>query len=84
MLNKPKDLTADLQIDEIWIAKHELCPNGILGIEWSGAAGFGRYELILRDDGLLHAYTECMDKKEDKAFTKAILTALIDKIVIEE
>ena len=74
----------DLQIDEIWIRQHEFCPNGVIGIEWSANIGFGRYELVPGDDGKLHAYTECMDRGEDKEFTKAILAALVDEIVIEE
>ena len=41
----------DVDIHEIWMAKHEICPNGVLGIEWSSDVGFGRYELILGDDG---------------------------------
>jgi hypothetical protein len=73
----------NLNIDEIWIRVHEYCPNGVIGIEWSANIGFGRYELILGDDGNLHAYTEYMDKGEDKEFTKMILNALVDKIVIE-
>jgi hypothetical protein len=73
----------DLNIDEIWIRVHEYCPNGVIGIEWSANIGFGRYELVLGDDGKLHAYTEYMDKDEDKEFTKIILNALVDKIVIE-
>ena len=74
----------DLNIDEIWICVHECCPNGVIGIEWSANVGFGRYELILGDDGLFHAYTEHMDKCEDKRFTEAILKELINKIVVED
>lgn len=73
----------NLNIDEIWIAKHEYCPNGAIGIEWSANIGFGRYELWIGDDGLLHADTEYMDKGEDKEFTKMILEALVDKIIVE-
>jgi hypothetical protein len=72
-----------LSIDDIWIRVHEYCPNGVIGIEWSANIGFGRYELALGDDGKFHAYTECMDKGEDKEFTKMILNALVDKIVVE-
>lgn len=73
----------NLEIDEIWIAKHEYCPNGAIGIEWSANIGFGRYELVLGNDGMLHAYTEYMDKGEDKEFTEMILKELINKIVVE-
>ena len=74
----------NLTIDEIWMNKHEICPHGVIGIEWSANIGFGRYELILGDDGMLHAYTECLDRGEDKEFTKAILEKLVEKIVVEE
>lgn len=74
----------DLEIDDIWIRVHEYCPNGVIGIEWSANIGFGRYELVLGDDGKFHAYTEYLDNNEDKNFTKAILNALIDKIVVED
>ena len=74
----------NLSIDRIWIRQHEVCPNGVIGIDWSANIGFGRYELVLGDDGMLHAYTECMDRGEDKEFTKAILAELVKKIVVEE
>ena len=74
----------NLNIDEVWIRQHEVCPNGIIGIDWSANIGFGRYELVLGDDGMLHAYTECMDRGEDKEFTRAILEKLVEKIVVEE
>ena len=73
----------NVNIDEIWIAKHEVCPNGVFGVEWSSDIGFGRYVLILGDDGKLHAQTEHMDNGEDKSFTKDILHALVEHIVIE-
>ena len=74
----------NLNIDEIWINKHKHCPNGVIGIEWSANIGWGRYELVLSEDGMLHAYTECMDRGEDKEFTKSILAELVKKIVVED
>ena len=74
----------NLQIDDIRIRQHEVCPNGVIIIEWSSNIGWGRYDLALGDDGMLHAYTECMDRGEDKEFTKAILAELVNKIVVEE
>lgn len=79
------DYTEELQIDKIWINRHkDYVPNGCIGIEWSGAVGFGRFEIVLDENGTPHAYTEYMDKGEDKKFTKAILNLLVDKIVIED
>lgn len=74
----------NLTIDDIRIRQHEVCPNGVICIEWSANIGWGRYDLVLGDDGKLHAYTECMDRGEDKEFTKAILAALVEKIVVED
>ena len=75
----------NLEIDRIWINRHEeVCPNGVIGIEWSSNIGWGSYELVLENDGMLHAYTEYMDRGEDKEFTKAILAELVNHIVIED
>ncbi len=74
----------NLEINEIWIAKHDVCPNGVIGIEWSGDPGFGRYELILGDDGKLHAMTEHMDIPTQKMFSRDILNAILRDIVIDE
>ena len=74
----------NLSIDRIWIHEHEYCPNGVIGIEWSANIGWGRYELVLGDDGMLHAYTEHMDRGEDKEFTKMIMGKLVEKIVVED
>ena len=79
MNNTPK-----IEIEEIWINRHEHCPHGVIGIDWSGNAGFGRFEIVLDENGVPHAYTEHMDSGDDKAFTKAVLDALVDKIVIED
>jgi hypothetical protein len=74
----------EIDIHEIWMAKHEICPNGVLGIEWASDIGFGRYELILGDDGKLHAMTEHMDFPEHKDFTRDVLTALMKHIEIDD
>lgn len=74
----------NLEIKEVWIRQHEVCPNGVIGIEWSSDAGFGRYELIMEEDGMLHAQSECMDSNEDKKFIKALLDKLLDKIIVDE
>ena len=72
-----------LEINEVWIAKNDLCPNGCIGIDWSGNIGFGQWVAELGDDGKLHANTECMDSNDDKLFTKQLLEALLKEIVIE-
>lgn len=80
-----EEMTDGLTIDEIWIAKHEHCPNGVIGINWSAPnCGFGQYTMVLGEDGKLHADTEHMDKNDDKRFTKLLLQLLIDKIDIED
>ena len=65
MRERPHDLTEGLEIDEVWIRQHSVCPNGVIGIEWSGAAGFGRCEFVLDDHGVLHADTEHMASNEN-------------------
>lgn len=77
------DATNNLEIDEIWIRQHERCPDVVIGINWSSDAGFGQYELIMKD-GTLHAMSEHMDNNQDKKFIKALLEKLLDKIVIDE
>lgn len=80
-----EELTADLTIDEIWINRHERCPNGVIGIEWSAPnCGFGQYVMHLGEDGMLHADSEHMDKGDDKRFVKLLLELLLEKIVIED
>lgn len=74
----------NLEIDKILITKTSTCPNGIICIDWSANVGFGEYTLVLEKDGMLHAYTENMDNGENKEFSKAILTELLNKIVIED
>lgn len=80
-----EELTAGLEIDEIWINRNEHCPNGVIGIEWSAPnCGFGQYVMYLGDDGLLHADSEHMDKGEDRRFTQLLLALLIEKVVIDD
>lgn len=57
---------------------------GVLGVDWSGSHGFGRWEMILDENGIPHIYTECMDKDQSKEFSKAILQNILDKAIIEE
>ena len=73
-----------VEINEVWIAKHEYCPNGVIGIDWAGEEGFGRYELILEDDGKLHARTEYMDSDKQKLFSRDVLNAILRDIVIDD
>ena len=79
----------NLEIDEVWMNRTDNCPRGVIGIEWScSEMGFGRYELIVREDGKITAETECMDSQDDLRFTNAILDAfknyVIKNIVVEE
>lgn len=78
------DSTNNLKIEEVWIRQHEHCPDGVIGFDWSSDAGFGRYELIMDKDGMLHAQSEHMDNNQDKTFIKALLEKLLDKIVVDE
>jgi hypothetical protein len=80
---------SDLQIDSV-IPFRDNTYKGFT-IEWSSPSiGFGEYQIWFEKDKdsddefsyIIYADTECMDKGEDKEFTKAILNLLVDKIHI--
>lgn len=73
----------DITIDEVWPVSTEICPNGGIGVDWTARIGWGQWTLYWGEDGKLHADTECLDNNENKLFTKAILHALVDEIVID-
>lgn len=62
----------------------ECIKYGVLGVDWAGSPGWGRWEMIMDEKGVPHIYTECMDSQDDKAFSKAILEKLLDVAIIEE
>lgn len=74
----------NLSISEVWVNRNEHCPSGVIGIDWASDIGRGRFEMIIGEDGKLRTSTECMDKGDDKSFSKAILNKLLDLIVIED
>lgn len=78
---------SDLQIDSV-IPFKENTYKGFT-IEWSSPSiGWGEYRIWFEKDEnsddefsyIIYADTECMDKGEDKEFTKVILNLLVDKI----
>ena len=73
----------ELYIDGIWIAKHNDCPRGVIGIDWHGAPGFGTYELYLGEDRKLHGVSEYMDSPDDKSFLEALLLKVVEEVVID-
>ena len=73
-----------VKVDKIWIAKHDICPNGVVGVEWYGDPGFGRFELILDEDGKFHAMTEHMDINTQKLFSRDIMNAILRDIIIDD
>lgn len=74
----------DIQIDDIWINKTEHAPNGVLGINWSGNPGWGEWIMILDESGIPHINTEHMDIQTDKRFTKALLKALLERMIVDD
>lgn len=82
--NTKIDKCRGLQIDEVWPVRTKVCPNGGIGVCWSGDVGFGEFVLAWGKDGKLHADTEHMDREEDKRFTEAILKLLTAHIIIDD
>lgn len=86
----------NLQIDNIDFWSQHSGNRGGMKIYWSSNIGFGQLDIVKRsgNDGedfespkeelILIASTECMDKQEDKAFTKKLLELLVDKLEIIE
>jgi len=73
----------NLHFDEVWAISTEIVPNGGIGIDWSGAIGFGQFILYWGEDGKLHADTEGLSSNENKDFIKAILNLLVEEIVVD-
>lgn len=84
------EFKAEVTDINLWMNKSDapefqgLIKNGVLGVDWAGNIGWGRWELILDDDGIPHIYTECMDTQADKKFSRMILSKILEKAVIEE
>ena len=82
-LSKVEIKDPHIEIERVWPVSTKVVPNGGIGIDWSADIGFGQFTLHWGEDGKLHAYTECMDKGEDKLWTKLMLMKLADEIVID-
>ena len=74
------DATKNLVIDEVNFRCNPACPNGMISVTWTSDAGFGEWQAISDGNGKFNTYTECMDKNNDKSFSKAILTKVMEKI----
>ena len=68
----------------VWIRQYEIYPNGVIGFDWAGSPGIGRYELIMDENDKLHLMSECMDKGDDKNFLKIILDKVTEDIIVDE
>ena len=73
----------DYKITEIWPVSTKICPDGGIGINWTGPIGFGEC-IIYWENDKLHADTEYLCSNEDKRFLKTILNELINHIIIDE
>lgn len=73
----------EYSIDEIWPVSTKICPNGGIGIDWSGPIGWGQLVLYWGKDDKLHADTECLSSNEDKSFIKIILNLLPNFIKVD-
>ena len=86
---KKQKAKATVETIDVWInksddAKLACIKNGVLGIDWVGSHGWGRWEMILDSKGIPHINTECMDSHDDKSFSEAILKKLLEEAIIEE
>ena len=72
------------EIDRVWAVSTQLCPNGGIGIDWSGPIGWGQLVLYWGDDDKLHADTEHLSSNEDKCFIKKILNLLPGFIEVDD
>lgn len=64
-----------LEIERVWANRFEGCP-GVIGIDWSADIGFGRFELVLDDDGTWQVHGENLVSEENKEFMEAIFEKL--------
>ena len=86
-IEKSRDFT--IEAVDVWANRSD-DPNmshikhGVLGVDWFGSPGWGRWEMIMDKDGIPHIYMEHMDKGDDKEFSKAILEKVLEVAVIEE
>ena len=88
-ISKHQKTKATVEAVDAWINKSDdeklaCIKNGVLGVDWVGSHGWGRWEMILDSEGIPHIYTEHMDVQEDKSFSKAVLIKLLDEAIIEE
>ena len=55
--------------------------ENFIRIYWQGKKGFGTYDLIF-EDGKIYAYSEYMDRNNDKALLRALLNIIADKVEV--
>lgn len=56
--------------------------QGGMRVNWSSDFGFGQLDIYVGLDGVLKADTEYMDSEDDKEFTQAVLSKLLEKLII--
>lgn len=74
----------NLKIDDVWPVSTQIHHKGGIGVDWSGAPGFGQFVLYWGDDGKLYASTEAMANNEHKEFVREILGLLADQITVRD
>ena len=78
-----------IEIRDVWAnrsddPKMSHIKHGVLGVDWSSPMGWGRWEMIMDENGKPHIYSEHMDKDDTKDFSKAILARVLEDAIIEE
>lgn len=63
---------------------HEGKEIQVFGIDWDDERyGFGRFEILIDENGKPHLETECMCSNEDKKFAYELMKKLIDIAEVE-
>ena len=74
----------DLQLDETDVFVNKELEVAGINLMWSAKIGFGEYWLrYYPEEKKWTAYSECMDRGDDKEFLRELLNKLVDQIEIE-
>lgn len=76
----------NIRIDDFWVSRknHSKEEFQVIGIDWTDKRyGFGRFEIVIDEDGGIYLCTESMCHGNDKEFAYELMAALIDKAIVD-